>query len=261
MQTNPLKKQLESLLTAANIESPRFEADQILGHAGQDADLALRLATRRTKGEPLQYLLGEWEFYGLPFVVGPGVLIPRPDTEHLVDAALQFLKSHPRAAVADLCAGSGCVGLAIQKNTPHCQVTLVEKSDEAFAYLQKNASVLAPKAKRVQADILAGGFGQYDLIVSNPPYICKGLLPNLQTEVLYEPKMALDGGEDGLTFYRGIVKHWLPCLQKGGALMVEIGYDQAAAVTALFADAGLTDVKTIQDYGKNDRVIIGTLPL
>ena len=261
MQTNPLKKQLQSLLTAANIESPRFEADQILGFAGQDADLALHLATRRAKGEPLQYLLGEWEFYGLPFAVGPGVLIPRPDTEHLVDAALQFLKNRPQAAVADLCAGSGCVGLAIQKNAPRCQVTLVEKSTEAYAYLQKNAAALAPQAQRVQADILAGGFGQYDLIVSNPPYICEDLLPHLQIEVLYEPQMALNGGKDGLVFYRGILHHWLPCLQKGGSLMVEIGYDQAAAVTALFTDAGLTQVKTIQDYGKNDRVIIGTLPL
>lgn len=222
--------------------------------------MAAQLAERRIAGEPLQYLLGSWEFYGLPFAVGPGVLIPRADTECLVDAALQFLKGRPKARVADLCAGSGCVGAAIQKNAPHCRVTAVEYSSAAFAYLQKNLADLAVQVQAVQADITQGGFGSYDLIVSNPPYICTNVLPTLQPEVQQEPAVALDGGADGLRFYRAILQHWLPCLCSGGALMVEIGYDQAAAVTDLFKAAGLAQVHTLQDYGKNDRVIVGTLP-
>ncbi len=259
MQTNQLQMQLESLLKTGKIDSPRFEAAQIADFAKGDKNLAEQLVLRRIKGEPLQYLLGEWEFYGLPLYVGPGVLIPRADTEILVDAALQFLKTKPAAQVADLCAGSGCIGLAIQKNAPGCSVTAVEKSPEAFRFLQKNIARLGCDVHPVQADITAGGFGTYDLVVSNPPYICTDVLHSLQTEVQQEPRMALDGGDDGLHFYRAILQHWLPCIRPGGALMVEIGYDQAAAVTQLFINAGLAKVQTLQDYGKNDRVILGTL--
>ncbi len=259
MQQTELKLCLQQMLQTAGNNSYRFEAAQIAEFAKGDVDLATQMAHRRLKGEPLQYLLGEWEFYGLPIYVGPGVLIPRADTEHLVDAALQFLKNKPTARVADLCAGSGCIGLAIQKNAPGCGAVAVEKSADAFAYLQKNIARLGSEVQAVQADITAGGFGRYDLIVSNPPYICTDVLKHLQTEVQHEPQMALDGGADGLYFYRAILKHWLPCLEKGGALMVEIGYDQAAAVSHLFCDAGLKNVQTLQDYGKNDRVIIGTL--
>lgn len=245
-------------MQTAGIQTARFEATQIAEFAGS-AEAALALAQRRIAGEPLQYLLGEWEFYGLPVYVGPGVLIPRPDTECLVDHALAFLKGKPGAAVADLCAGSGCIGLAIAANAPDCTVTAVEYSGEAYTYLQKNIARLGGRVQPVQADITAGGFGKYHLIVSNPPYIRSQVIPTLEREVQQEPKMALDGGADGLHFYRAILQHWLPCLQPGGALMVEIGYDQAQAVGDLFRAAGLQRVGVLRDLAQNQRVIYGTL--
>ncbi len=219
-----------------------------------------RDAARRLEGEPLQYILGEWEFYSLPFEVGPGVLIPQPDTECLVERALAYLKNVPSARVADLCSGSGAVAIAIAHHAPQCRVTAVEWDEVAFGYLERNIRRNhANHVKAVRADVLAApqGFGPFDLIVSNPPYIRSGVIDELEASVRREPRIALDGGEDGLAFYRCILSQWTTTLTDEGVLMVEIGYDQAEEVTALFAPH-FAQVECLRDYGGNDRVIVGT---
>lgn len=217
---------------------------------------------RRLDGEPLQYILGEWEFFSLPFAVGPGVLVPRPDTECLVERALTYLKKKPMARVADLCSGSGAVAVAIGHEAPQCWVTAVEWDQTAFGYLEQNIRLnQASNVTAVRADVLAGpqDIGPFDFIVSNPPYIPSAVIEELDVSVRREPHIALDGGEDGLTFYRAILSRWLTVLSPHGALMVEIGFDQGQAVSELFA-AYFRQVECFRDYGGNDRVIIGTHP-
>lgn len=223
------------------------------------------LVTRRVDGEPLQYMLGEWEFYGLPFYVGEGVLIPRPETELLVETALGLSRGIPSPSVADLCAGSGCVGVAVAKHLPDCQVQAVEYSKAAMAYLLRNIELngtrnVVPHHGDVLAPSRALRKKGYDLILANPPYIATPQLAGLQAEVHYEPQMALDGGADGLLFYRSIPPVWLPMLQHGGWLLFEIGWDQGQAVAALLEESGLGDVLILQDYSGNDRVVLGRQP-
>lgn len=226
-------------------------------------EVVLRLeteASRRLEGEPLQYILGEWEFYSLPFEVGPGVLIPQPDTECLVERALTYLNDFPSAHVADLCSGSGAVAIAIAHHAPQCRVTAVEWDEAAFGYLERNIRRNhADHVNAVRANVLAApqGLGPFDLIVSNPPYIRSGEIDGLEASVRREPRIALDGGEDGLTFYRCILSRWATTLTDEGALMVEIGYDQGGQVTELFAPH-FAQVECFRDYGGNDRVIVGT---
>lgn len=217
-------------------------------------------AARRLQGEPLQYILGEWEFYSLPFEVGPGVLIPRPDTECLVEQALEYLKGRPPQRIIDLCSGSGAVAVAIAHHAPQCSVTALEKEPEAFGYLERNIRRNhAGNVRAVCADLLDGprGLGPFDLIVSNPPYIRSKVIDTLEEPVKREPRTALDGGADGLDFYRAILSLWLPALRQGAAAMVEIGYDQAGEVFALFAPH-FAHCACIQDYSGLDRVIVAT---
>lgn len=245
------------ILRRGGIEDARFEARQIDAVA-EDAKKRQEMCKRRLAGEPLQYILGEWEFYSLPFYTGKGVLIPRPDTETLCDYAIELLGQRP-ADVIDLCAGSGAISVTVAKHCPNARVWAVEKSPEAFDYLKRNIKRNGASVTPILGDITAESFGEYDLILSNPPYIKSGEIPHLQKEVGYEPAMALDGGEDGLFFYREILKNWLPRLKKGGALAVEIGFDQAEEVKKLFADAGLSEVGSKKDLAGVERVIFGTL--
>lgn len=216
----------------------------------------------RLDGRPLQYILGEWDFLSLRLQVGEGVLIPRPDTELLCETAAQMLQniSHPR--VLDLCAGSGCVGLGIASLLPDVSVTAVEKSTDAFAYLTANVARYPQyRVQTVQADIVVDynlETDEYDAIVSNPPYIPAEDLADLMREVQREPQMALDGGADGLDFYRVITDMWLPKLKTGGFLAVEIGFDQGEKVDRLFGSAGLKNRRVLKDLGGNDRVVVGT---
>lgn len=234
------------------MEDYRFEARQIMTLPKEQWEQAV---LRRINGEPLQYILGEWEFYGLPFFVGEGVLIPRPDTETLVDAVLPLINKNGN--VIDLCSGSGAVAITLKKLSG-ADVTALEKSPEAVKYLTKNAELNGTDIKIIQDDIFKFTPTQkYDLIVSNPPYIKSADMPFLQKEVQKEPSMALDGGEDGLLFYRRIIE-FVPFLNKGGTLAVEVGYDISAQVLQIFDDAKL-DGKIIKDLSGNDRVVIGTL--
>ena len=216
--------------------------------------------SKRLSHQPLQYILGEWEFYGLPFSVGEGVLIPRPDTETLVDAALQFIGDREGLKIADLCAGSGCVGIAVEKHTESCSVFSYEKYPAAFRYLKANIKRNNSKANPVLRDIEDGPLSdeRFDLLVSNPPYIKAEVMRSLQPEVQFEPDTALSGGTDGLHFYREILKKWLSALNVGGAVAFEIGYDQADEVTALMKAAGLQNIQGICDLSGTQRVIIGT---
>lgn len=248
--------QIAEILKNGGIEAYRFEAKQIASFAKTENE-AFCLAEQRISGEPLQYLLGSWEFYGLPFYVGKGVLIPRADTEILVDTAIKIIKNQ-KLKVVDLCSGSGAIAIAVAKNS-NAEVTAIEKSDEAFCYLQKNVKLNEAKVECVKGDVFCDYNESYDLILSNPPYIPTDVIEGLSQEVKKEPVMALDGGKDGLVFYKHLTSVWKNRLNKGGHLAVEIGYDQAEAVSSLFMENGFSEVKTIKDFSGNDRVIIGTL--
>lgn len=241
---------------AAVSDCPEFEARWMLAADNGDVE---QMITRRLAGEPLQYILGEWEFYSLPFAVGEGVLIPRPDTEILVDTALDFLAGKSSADCIDLCAGSGCVGIAVAKNCPGVRISALEKSDKAYEFLCRNIRLNNASVTPIKGDVTARGSGRYDLILSNPPYIKTEVLATLGREVQKEPRQALDGGPDGLYFYRAILDNWLCCLKKGGMLAVEIGFDQADEVKALFLAAGLKNIGVKRDFGNNQRVVFGTL--
>lgn len=213
---------------------------------------------------PLQYILGEWDFYGLSFDVGVGVLIPRQDTETLVDTALDFLKEKEDAQVLDLCAGSGCIGITLAHRNPNSQVTLIEKYGEALRFCEKNiAKNNITNAVAVCGDVLLGDGKdkKYDLIVSNPPYITKEEMGRLQTEVTFEPETALDGGEDGLDFYRAIIENYQTALKDGGKLIFEIGAEQGEQVCELLKEANFTEVGCIKDPSGKDRVVFGTAKL
>lgn len=217
---------------------------------------------RRAAGEPLQYLLGEWDFMALTLRCGPGVLIPRDDTAVLVEAACARLHGVQRPRGLDLCAGTGAVGLMLARDAG-AAVTAVEKFDDALGYLRENCARYPQLAvQAVQGDVLAPSFvaampdGQ-DFIVSNPPYIETAELPGLQREVQREPMTALDGGADGLLFYRAICALWAKKLRPGGVLAVEIGETQGASVSALFAAAGFSDIRVHRDTGGLDRAVSG----
>lgn len=264
-------KQIEDIIRPRAGDDAAFEAEQLTRAilnlsrvafltdcteiTNADLERLTAAAEKRESGYPLQYILGEWEFFSLPFFVGDGVLIPRADTELLAEHALAFLKSKPTAAVADLCSGSGCIAVAVAKNCPSAEVTALEKSEKAFCYLQKNIERNGVAVTPLLADVLAAAKGKYDLILSNPPYIESDVVPTLEKEVLCEPKAALDGGNDGLLFYRAIATLWLPHLNDGGAVMVEIGYNQAKAVSDIFKAAGLKNIRCFKDSSGNDRVI------
>lgn len=188
---------------------------------------------------PLQHLLGSWEFMGLPFIVSPDVLIPRPETEWLVEYALAHYADRP-VRILDLCTGSGCIGIACKKLLPQAEVTLVDISALALEVAKQNAEQNGVEVQIEKWDILQGipfflEKERYDLIISNPPYIKSEDLKDLQPEVQKEPKLALDGGADGLLYYHALAKTWSGLLKEGGELIIEAGEDTAAGVQTIFA--------------------------
>lgn len=223
------------------------------------------LLGRRLEGEPLQYLLGEWEFLGLPFFVGPGVLIPRPETELLAETALSAAEGLPSPALLDLCSGSGCLPIALGNRRPDARAWGVELSPEAMGYFRRNLE--RNRSGNVTA-VLGDVFAlpeeitgrRYQIITANPPYIRRDALPTLQEEVRREPMTALDGGEDGLDFYRRLPGICRTLLAPGGVLLLEIGEDQGEAVSALMRSAGYRDVTVKRDFSGLDRVVLGNQP-
>ncbi|MEG1874925.1 MAG: peptide chain release factor N(5)-glutamine methyltransferase [Angelakisella sp.] len=228
------------------------------------ADQLRELTDRRLAGVPLQYLLGEWEFYGLPLFVGPGVLIPRPETELLVELTIDFLAAVTNPLLLDLCSGSGCIPLAIGSARPDALLWGVELSEQAFPYFQRNCHRLQQKnVTPVQGDIFllpaTVTHRRYHAITANPPYIAAEELATLSAEVSHEPVLALDGGSDGLAFYRHIPALAATLLAPNGLLALEIGNEQGAAVAALVGGAGFDRVTVHPDLSGNDRVVTGVL--
>lgn len=279
MTVNEIYQSGLKLLENNNIENSKFEAQSLLqkafsldrvGFIMHKTDKAdencshnfLNFIEKRISGEPLQYILGEWSFMGFDFKVGRGVLIPRDDTEVVVNLCIDFLENRTDKKTVDLCSGSGAIAVALDKISG-AKVTAVEIDETAFSYLETNVKENNSSVKPVMADALeiceTFADGELDLIVSNPPYIKSADIETLQKEVQLEPRLALDGGEDGCDFYREIVSRWSRKLKKGGALAFELGEGQADAVKALMTDNGFSDFKISLDFGGVQRAIIGTL--
>ena len=248
-------------LAGSGTENARFEAECMFRKAGiprikvitepaeeisAETEKSVRdMLSRRLSGEPLQYILGEWEFFGLPFEVGEGVLIPRQDTETIVELIREYVGGNgAECTAADLCAGSGCIGISLAKLCG-CRVKSYELSEQAFAYLERNIALNGVNGlvTAVRADVLSeetAAGEEFDIIAANPPYLTEKDMHELQTEVTHEPQMALFGGADGLDFYRGILPLWTKRLRRGGLIAVEIGMGQERDVMRIFSENGIT---------------------
>lgn len=218
----------------------------------------LQLIEKRAVHIPLQHLTGEQNFMGLDFLVNEHVLIPRQDTEILVEEIMRDL--HDGIRILDMCTGSGCILLSLLHYSNDCSGVGVDVSEDALVVARQNADRLAEKqAVFIQSDLFEKVEGSFDLIVSNPPYIRSQEIAGLMPEVReHEPHLALDGKDDGLYFYREIIKGAMLHLKRGGQLFFEIGYDQGEAVQALLAANGYTEIAVVKDYAGLDRVVYGT---
>lgn len=280
MTVTELYKTAEYILQKAGTDAPAFDAlcltEKIFGldRAGliafgdtqadeEKAQALLALANRRAEYEPLQYILGEWSFMDCSFKVGKGVLIPREDTSEVVGLCLEALGGAENPVILDLCSGSGAIAVVLSKRISRARVTAVEKSEEAFPYLTENIALNNACVKTYKGDIFTcgGDFpdGEFDLIVSNPPYIKSGELASLQKEVRQEPALALDGGKDGYDFYKYIISSWTCKLKPGGFMAFELGEGQLDAVKALMKAKNFGSFKEKLDLGGTQRAIIGTL--
>lgn len=281
---NELYMELRKQLKDMGVEACSLEAQLLLARASGKTqaqllrDLRLysspeieaglkELADRRMRGEPAAYILGKWGFCGLDLTVTPEVLIPRTDTEVLVEKALELAgKRSSPLRILDLCTGSGCIGCALGRMLPQSRVVLADLSREALNVAKQNARDcgLGARAVCVEADAMsdpAPQLGSFDLIVCNPPYIARGELPALDASVReYEPLKALDGGEDGLDFYRSITRRWKSVLHPDGWLLFEVGETQADDVTRLMAENGFAGLGTALDSGGYRRVVFGRFP-
>lgn len=222
-----------------------------------------KLIDQRKSGRPLQYILGKWEFMGYEFSVGEGVLIPRSETEILVEYAVNELKNKDNPVVYDLCSGSGCIGLSIKKFIPNARVFMVEISDDAIRFLNMNRESLGLMRETclIKGDITLGyeafsSLPKPDVILSNPPYIKSDEIESLQREVKFEPSLALDGGKDGFDFYRVLSEKWLPFINDDGFIAVECGEQQAEEISAMFEEH-CQAATIINDYSGTGRVVIG----
>ena len=209
---------------------------------------------------PLQHLLGYQEFMGLRFQVNEYVLIPRQDTEILVEEAMRYL--HDGMRILDLCTGSGCILLSLLHYSNDCEGVGVDISQEALQVAVQNAELLGIRADFLKSDLYEKVTGKFDLLVSNPPYIERKVIPTLMEEVReYDPYIALDGGEDGLDFYRRIIGGAQDYLKRGGQILMEIGSGQAKAVSELLREAGFKEIDVCRDFAGLDRVVSGRLPI
>ena len=279
----------ENMLAVAGVEDHRFDTDCLFEdilHTDKvslllngerevpepDADRLMSAAEKRCSGIPLQYILGKWDFYGRTFFVGEGVLIPRPDTEILVERVLEHFERAGNASpeICDLCSGSGCIAVTLKKELPKATIHAVELSSDAMPYLIKNIQSNGADVKIIKGDITDGrllenfldpdDFGEYrkiDGIVSNPPYITDKEMNELSREVKHEPEIALRGGADGLKFYRIISALWGEILKDGGFIAFEIGYEQGEAVRDILQKSGYKNVEIYKDLSGNDRVVTG----
>lgn len=279
---NDLYLEIRRQLRAADSGDPTLEARELVAFAcGKTREELLRdsrlyvtpevearvraLVQRHLDGEPTAYLIGEWEFYGLPLDISRDVLIPRPDTEVLAGLAIDFVKTQGACRVLDLCAGSGCIGLAVASQCPESRVVLGELSEGALRICRQNIrrNGLSGRVVPMQMDALApppAQLGEFRCLVSNPPYIPAGDIPGLDPSVRdYEPHMALDGGADGLDFYRNLAREWKNALTVGGKIFLEVGIGQADDVLRLLRAQGFGDLEITKDLNGIPRVVHGTL--
>ena len=270
----------QQLLTREDSETASFYAKALICHitgksreqflaqqelyASEDASNQVQMAlTRLLNDEPLAYVLGEWDFYGMTLKVNENVLIPRDDTCAVTDLVIEELNRRAgETRVLDLCTGSGCIGLAVAKNVADARVTLADISRPALAVARENIALqkLNGRVVCLEADALSAPrafLGKFDIIVSNPPYITGGEMKELPKSVdAFEPHLALYGGEDGLTFYRSIAKNYRSALKNGGCLCFEFGQGQGDAVAEILAQNGFTVLERRLDYNERERAII-----
>lgn len=250
------------VMSAVGINRTQLVLDSRRDVTEEQRERVSEMVKRRQSGEPLQYILGECEFMSLDFYVESGVLIPRSDTETLVEAVIEKTDENKNMKILDICTGSGCIGISTAHFRSSAYVDLIDISDKAIEIAKKNIvrNNVQSRVKVQKMDILNEYPSEkYDIVVSNPPYIETEVIDTLQTEVKnHEPRLALDGGEDGLIFYRRITEIAPEILKKGGMLAFEIGYNQGKAVSALM-EKNFCDVRIIQDFSKNDRVVTGIL--
>lgn len=229
----------------------------------------LQMIRERAAHRPLQYILGSWPFMDMQLLVGEGVLAPREDTEVVVRAAASLLQNtgSPLYGI-DLCGGTGAVALGLCSLVPGLRMDCVEWMPEAFAFLEQNTRRFGEgRVRPVRGDVLDARTAEalfphpVDVLISNPPYVRAGEIPGLQQEVQQEPHSALDGGQDGLVFYRAIADFWIPKVKPGGVVAVEIGEEQAEAVCQLFQKAGVTELCVHQDLAGLDRAVTGKIPV
>lgn len=279
---NNLYMDIRQQFNLAGLPAATLEARELVGYAAsksrnelqRDGQLyvpveienrARQLAQRHLNGEPVAYLIGEWEFYGLPLDISESVLIPRPDTEVLAAQAIEYVTTLTTPRVLDLCAGSGCIGLAVAANCPDAKVTLGEISEAAVRICRQNIrrNDLSGRVVPYQMNALekpATHLGEFDCIVSNPPYIPAGDIASLDVSVKdYEPLLALSGGEDGLDFYRAIADKWREALKVGGRLYFEVGIGQSDDVLRIMRGSGFGDIQVVKDLNGIPRVVFGTL--
>ena len=280
---NDLYLNTRNRLRAAGVEAAQLEArelvcfaldktkEQLLRDRGLYVTSAQEgqveeLIRRRLAGEPVAYLIGEWEFYGIPLDISRDVLVPRSDTEVLASLAIDLLqKAGEGARLLDLCAGSGCIGLAAAVHAPQSRVVLADWSEEALRICRQNVrrNGLNARVTCVRADAreaAPSALWDFDVIACNPPYIPSGDIDGLDADVKdYEPRMALDGGPDGLDFYRAIAGKWQSALRLGGTLLFEVGMGQAPAVEDILAQNGFTGINTYPDTRGIWRVVEGRI--
>lgn len=279
---NNLYLDIRQQLRRAGVESATLEARELVCfgtnksredlqrdgglYASPELERQIRLLVeRRLAGEPVAYLIGEWEFFGLPLDISDAVLIPRADTEVLAEQAIAYCKTLESGRVLDLCAGSGCIGLAVAAQVPGVRVILGEISDAALKICRQNVrrNGLSGRVTPIRANALEKpekSLGDFQCIVSNPPYIPRGDIDSLDGAVRdYEPRLALDGGEDGLDFYRSISEKWRDCLAPGGRLYFEVGIGQADEVLRIMRSQGFGDIQIVKDLQGISRVVFGTI--
>lgn len=280
---NDIYLSARNLLRQSGIEAYNLEAKLLVaGASGKSVEQLLRdmnlyasnkiedvvtdYVARRLRGEPVAYIVGSWEFYGLPIITTPDVLIPRMDTEVLVDTAKELLTGKKMdARILDLCCGSGCITCAVATELPATRFVSVDISANALEICRRNLAALkiSPRVICMQADALSSapmGIGDFDVIISNPPYIPSEEVKTLDSSVKdFEPVWALDGGTDGLKFYKAIIKYWKSLLRQGGYLVFEVGEGQASDVREMLQTAGFTYTDTRKDTLGVDRVVFGRI--
>ncbi len=278
MKLNSVCNKITSRLEFVS-ENPYFEAKELIKYVcclnetefllSRDDEISIerevklyQLAEQRVSGIPLQYILGEWDFMGHTFLVGEGVLIPRPETEILCQYVIDYLKNVSKPCVIDLCSGSGCIAISVKISVEKAEVYSVEKSEDAYRYLELNTKNLCKDSpvKLIRGDIFKiddfENLPLADVIVSNPPYINSDDIELLQKEVRYEPVMALDGGVDGLDFYRYIITAWKHFLKPDGIFAFECGEEQAYKIANILKENGF-DSFICKDYNDIERFVIG----